>query len=636
MRSEILVLSTLILSFVNPMSSFSQEKPESVQVNFEDVNIKDFTKIVSQTVGKNIIIPPSLRGKITIVSPKPIPKKQFFNLFVAALDELGYQIVDYGSYIKIVRSKEAARESASLAKGRLDGGDRILTYVYIPNHLKIISVEGLVRNMLSGIGRVSYVRNSNAIVITDKEKNIHKILQILNRLDRAPVKLKIASFTLKNANAGDTVKVLSALLDKSFAFDISRTVPLPGRDYYHFAVDRRTNTVYLVGTEGVLERVRELLPKLDVPVSVKSGNIHIVKLRYAFADDTAKVLNNLFRGSSRSRYGLTGSVKVVSDKGSNSLIVLASPEDFSVVKRVIEGIDVKRPQVFVEVQIVEMSMDKLLQLGVEWKFLSRGEHVPFGGSLYGSLPLQPGYPSSVSPGLLLGLAKWREGTPDIGLLLNAYAKEGGVNVIATPQILTLDNEEAEINISKVIPYSTGMKYDANNNPVISYDYKDVGIVLKITPHITSSGEVKLKVYEKVEDVVGYANADQTAPITSKREAKTTVDVQDGQTLVIGGLIKSKKLTTVEKVPVLGSIPLIGNLFKKTGHQIEKTNLLVFITPHVVRNVKEENELTRNKINIYLNNIREIERSRRGVLSDLKGFGKFELDREMNFNVKDVN
>jgi general secretion pathway protein D len=127
MRSEILVLSTLILSFVNPMNSFSQEKPESVQVNFEDVNIKDFTKIVSQTVGKNIIIPPSLRGKITIVSPKPIPKKQFFNLFVAALDELGYQIVDYGSYIKIVRSKEAARESASLAKGRLDGGDRILT-----------------------------------------------------------------------------------------------------------------------------------------------------------------------------------------------------------------------------------------------------------------------------------------------------------------------------------------------------------------------------------------------------------------------------------------------------------------------------------------------------------------------------
>ncbi|MEO2083613.1 MAG: type II secretion system protein GspD, partial [Desulfurobacteriaceae bacterium] len=222
--------------------------------------------------------------------------------------------------------------------------------------------------------------------------------------------------------------------------------------------------------------------------------------------------------------------------------------------------------------------------------------------------------------------KWRNDMPDIGFLLNAYAKEGGVNVIATPQILTLDNEEAEINISKVIPYSTGMKYDANNNPVISYDYKDVGITLKITPHITTSGEVRLKVYEKVEDVVGYANADQTAPITSKREARTTVDVQDGQTLVIGGLVKSKKLTTVERVPVLGNIPIIGNLFKKTGHQLEKTNLLVFITPHVVRNLEEENRLTTEKVNLYKENLEKIKRTRRGIWSDIKGFGEFELNQ----------
>jgi len=492
-----------------------------------------------------------------------------------------------------------------------------------------------VRNMLSDIGRVSFVRDANAIVVTDKEKNLHRLMVILNRLDRTPVKLQIATFTLKNASAKNAVKVLSSILDRGFAFDIARTVPIPGKDYYHFAVDERTNTIFLVGTPAVIEKVKTLLPHIDSPVSVKSGDIHIVKLRYAFADDTAKVLDSLFKGINGRKYGLTGPVKVVADKGSNSLIILASPQDFSVVKDVISGIDVKRPQVFVEVQIVEMSMDKLLQMGVEWKFLSRGNYVPFGGSLYGNLPLQPGYPSA-SPGLLLGIAKWRNGTPDIGLLLNAYAKEGGVNVIATPQILTLDNEEAEINISKVIPYSTGLKYDANNNPVISYDYKDVGIVLKITPHITSSGEVRLKVYEKVEDVVGYANADQTAPITSKREAKTTVDVQDGQTLVIGGLIKSKKLTTIEKVPILGNIPIVGNLFKKTGHQIEKTNLLVFITPHVVRNLEEENSLTASKIRDYINNIKEIQKSRKGVFSDFKGFGKFELNQGVNFNVKNLN
>jgi general secretion pathway protein D len=607
----------------------------SVQVNFEDVDIKDFAKVVSKATGKNIVIPPTLRGKITVVSPKPIPKKELFELFVAALDELGYQVVDYGDYVKIVRSRDAAKESSEVVLGKVDGGDRVLTYVYVPRHLMVVNMQGMVRNMLSGIGRVSFLKDANALIVTDKEKNVHKLIKVLKRLDRAPIKFKVASFQLKNGKAKDVARVLKALLERSFAFDVSRTFPIPGREYFHLVPDERTNTLYPVATDKVIKQVMPLVEQLDRPVKIEKSNVHIVKLNFAFAEDTAKVLDSLFKGSDKEKFGLSGAVKIVADKASNSLIVLSTPEDFKVIKEVIKSIDVKRPQVFVEVQIVEMSMDKLLQMGVEWKFLSRGNSAPFGGSLYGNLPLQPGYPSA-SPGLLLGIAKWRDGVPDIGLLINAYAKEGGVNVIATPQILTLDNEEAEINISKVIPYSTGMKYDANNNPVISYDYKDVGIVLKITPHITASGEVRLKVYEKVEDVVGYANADQTAPITSKREARTTVDVKDGQTLVIGGLIKKKKLTTVERVPVLGSIPVVGNLFKKTGHQIEKTNLLVFITPRVVRNLQEENALTSQKVNQYRENLLEIKKGRKGILSDVKGFGEFELNGGIKVNVKELN
>ena len=630
MRKFLTLLTVISVILSAPV--YAQETDKTVQINFDSVDIQDFTKVVSQAVGKNFIIPPSLKGKITIISPKPIPKRELFNLYVAALDGLGYQVVEYKDYVKIVRNREAPRESSTVKAGRIDGGDKILTYIIIPNHLQVNSLQSLVRNLLSPVGKISIVRDSNAIVITDKEKNIHRVETVIRRLDRAPMKMEIVSFEIKNGKVGDVEKILKALLDKTFAFDIARSVPLPGRDYYHFAIDKRTNTLFVVGTKKVIEEIKSLLPDIDKPLNVEDGNIHIIRLNYAFAEDMAKILNKLFRGTSKRSMGLTGEVKIVADKSSNALIVLSSPSDFKVVKEVINSIDIKRPQVFVEVQIVEMSMDKLLQLGVEWKFLSRGSLVPFGGSLYGNLPLQEGYPSA-SPGLLLGIAKWREGMPDIGLLLNAYAKEGGVNVIATPQILTLDNEEAEINISKVIPYSTGMKYDANNNPVISYDYKDVGITLKITPHITASGEVRLKIYEKVEDVVGYANADQTAPITSKREAKTTVDVQDGQTLVIGGLIKNKKLTTVERVPVLGNIPIIGNLFRKTGHQIEKTNLLVFITPKVVRNKEEENALTIEKANLYRENIRKIVESRKGVTSDIKGFGKFNLGEGLEVNVK---
>ena len=621
-----------VISVILSAPVYAQGTNRTVQINFDSVDIQDFTKVVSQAVGKNFIVPPSLKGKVTIISPKPIPRRELFNLYVAALDGLGYQVVEYKDYVKIVRNREAPKESSTVKSDSIDGGDKILTYIIVPNHLKANSLQSLVRNLLSPIGRVSVVRDSNAIVITDKEKNIHRVETIIRRLDRAPMKMEIASFEIKNGKVGDVEKILKALLDRTFAFDIARSVPLPGKDYYHFAIDKRTNTLFVVGTKKVIEEISSLLPDIDKPLNVEDGNIHIIRLNYAFAGDMAKVLNSLFRGASRKSIGLTGEVKIVADKSSNSLIVLSSPSDFNVVKEVINSIDIKRPQVFVEVQIVEMSMDKLLQLGVEWKFLARGSLVPFGGSLYGNLPLQEGYPSA-SPGLLLGMAKWREGSPDIGLLLNAYAKEGGVNVIATPQILTLDNEEAEINITKVIPYSTGMKYDANNNPVISYDYKDVGITLKITPHITASGEVRLKVYEKVEDVVGYANADQTAPITSKREAKTTVDVQNGQTLVIGGLIKNKKLTTVERVPVLGNLPVIGNLFRKTGHQIEKTNLLVFITPKVVRNREEENALTTEKVNLYRENIRKIVESRKKITSDIKGFGKFDMGEGLEINAK---
>jgi len=632
MGKRLLTLSLLAALYLQP--ALAQE-PVSVQVNFEEVDIKDFTKVVSKATGKNIIIPPNLRGKITIISPRPIPKDELLNLYIAALDELGYQLIDYGSYAKIVRSKEAAREATKVARGYVDGGDRILTYIYIPRHITAVNLQAMVRNMLSKVGKASFVKDSNAIIVTDKEKNLRRLITVLNRLDRTPVKFKIAAYQLKNAKPKDVEKVLKALLEKSFAFDIAKTFPIPGREYFHLVPDDRTNTLYLVGTDKVIAQVNSLIAKLDRPLEVKKGNVHIVKLNYAFAEDTAKVLDNLFKGTGKENYGLKGAVKIVADKSSNSLIILSSPEDFTVIGEIVKSIDVKRPQVFVEVQIVEMSMDKLLQMGVEWKFLSRGNYVPFGGSLYGNLPLQPGYPAA-SPGLLLGIAKWRDGTPDVGLLINAYAKEGGVNVIATPQILTLDNEEAEINISKVIPYSTGLKYDANNNPVISYDYKDVGIVLKITPHITASGEVRLKVYQKVEDVVGYANADQTAPITSKREARTTVDVKDGQTLVIGGLIKKKKLTTVERVPVLGNIPVVGNLFKKTGHQIEKTNLLVFITPRVVRNVEEEKELTLMKAKEYRENMIEIKRGREGIMADIKGFGRFELDEGPKIDVKELN
>ncbi len=621
---RLLAVWLVVLSLFTCNASFSKGVPK-IQVNFNNVDIKDFTKIISEALGKNVIMPPNLSGKVTIISPRPIPKSRLYNLYIAALDELGYQAVSYGSYIKIVRNNQAPQESSTVKLSNLDGGDRIVTSIIIPRHLNVYTLSGVVRQLLSPIARISFVRNSNAIVLTDKERNIHKVEEVIQRIDRYSNKFSLKTYQIRNTKASSVEKILKALFYKTFALDIANSVPIPGRDYYHIVSDDRTNTIFVIGTSNVINEVNSLLPKIDKKVSVKEGDIHVIRLNYAFSDDVAKVLSKLLKGKN---VGLSGEVKLVSDKPTNSLIILCSPSDFNVVKGIVDNIDVKRPQVFVETQMAEMSMDRLMQLGVEWKFLSRGNYVPIGGNLYGSLPLQPGYPTSLPApgGLMIGLAKWKNGIPDIGLLLSAYAKEGGVNVIATPQLLTLDNQPAEINISQNIPYSTGVKYDANNNPVISYDYKDVGIDLKITPHITASNEIKLKLYAKVEDITGYANSDQTAPETSKREVRTTVDVENGQTLVIGGLVKTKKVTTIERVPILGSIPVVGNLFRKTGHQIEKNNLLIFITPRVVRTQKEERRLTNSKITEYKTNLMRIKKERKGLTYDVKGFGTFEVEK----------
>ncbi|MEO2069468.1 MAG: type II secretion system secretin GspD [Desulfurobacteriaceae bacterium] len=575
---------------------FSLARAENtVQLNADSLDIKDLTKLVSQATGKNFIVPHFLKGKITVISSKPIPKKELLNLYIAALDELGYQAVEDKNYIKIVKKREVAKESSFVKSGKVKEGEKVLTYIIIPQHILVLDIQGLVRNLLSPVGRFSIVKSINAMVITDKEKNVKKIKTVLDTLDKSPLNFQVVSFEIKHNKAKNVARILRELFNKSFAQDLVKSFPIPGKDYYHIVFDENTNTLFVVGTPKVIERIKELLPKIDKEFNLEDGYLHIIRLNYAFAEDTEKVLNKLLKGDLRKKFGINRSVKVVADKSSNSLIVLADPKDFRIVERIISGIDIKRPQVFVEVQIVEMSIDKLSQLGVEWKLLNRGDLVPFAGSIY-NFPVVPTKVSDVPQprGLFFGVAKWRDNVPDIGFLLNAYAKVGAVNIVATPQVLTLDNEEAEVNITSVLPYSTGVKYDTNNNPVISYDYKDVGITLKITPHITASNGVKLKIYAKVEDVVGYANADQTAPITSKREAKTTVNVQDGQTLVIGGLTKNKKIITTEKVPLLGDIPFLGSLFRRKSYQIEKTNLLIFITPKVVRSEKEEEELTSEK------------------------------------------
>jgi len=288
---------------------------------------------------------------------------------------------------------------------------------------------------------------------------------------------------------------------------------------------------------------------------------------------------------------IEGDISITADKATNSLIILASPNDYETLKSVIEKLDIMRPQVLVEAFIVEISLDKKKDLGVEWRstsdFTDSGSAV-IGGTNFGTINTVSTNPLAAPSGLVIGAV---DGTVsfggkeflNVGALVRALETEAGINVMSRPHILTMDNEEAQINVVDNIPYKTSEKYDTNGNPIFSYDYKDVGVVLKITPQVMESNFVKMQIDQEISQVVkSTSGIEATAPTTSKRTAKTTVFVKDNEMVVMGGLIKDNTIDSESKVPCLGDLPFFGVLFRANSVSTQKTDLLIFLTPHVIR------------------------------------------------------
>ncbi|RMG96062.1 MAG: hypothetical protein D6708_02705 [Candidatus Dadabacteria bacterium] len=284
-------------------------------------------------------------------------------------------------------------------------------------------------------------------------------------------------------------------------------------------------------------------------------------------------------------------------------MIIASPQDYETLKAVIEKLDVRRPQVLVEALIIEMSYEKSLQLGVEWRSvndISRDQPNVFGGTNFGTITPLMQNPLNVPTGLFLGAV---EGTVtfnnqtflNVGALIQALQKTGDVNVLSTPHILTTDNEEAEIVVSDNIPFQTSQKFDSNGNPIFTFEYRDVGLTLRITPQINEDDYVKLKLFQEISQIVSTTTGTSiNAPTTTRRSAKTTVVVKDKTTVVIGGLIKDNTQANVSSVPCLGDIPFLGALFRTSSNANQKTNLLIFLTPHIIRTMDEITEITRQK------------------------------------------
>jgi general secretion pathway protein D len=601
-----------------------------VMLDFDNVNIEVFVKFISELTGKNFIIDEKVKGKVTIVSPKKIPVEDVYKVFLSVLEINGFATVPVGDMVKIVPSS-IAREKGLETRSKKDGSetdDRMVTQIITLERSNPDEVKRVLDPIIPKTSSVLAYAPANLLIITDYLSNVRRMQEIVKALDVEGAGEQITYVPLKNASASEVTKSLTGV------FQQRRANASPVK----IVADPRTNSVIIFASVADTANVRKLVAMMDKDVPRGESNIQVFRLQNSVAEDLAKVLNNIVKetggastaaatgtaaaGQKVSAPAVSRNVQVVPDKATNTLIIMAEREDYKILENIIKQLDVPRPMVYIEALIMEVKANKDFKLGVEWSgvkdtgsiggiegsksaaFVGSGTGVLSGltSTAIDTATTALGLPSGFSMGIIgAGIKIGDVLFPSIGAMVQAYKNDTDVSILSTPQLLTLDNEEAEINVGENVPYltrqdstSTTSAYPVNYN---TYEYKDVGVILTITPNINQENFIRLKISQQVTKVISGVSTDTTKPsipTTLKRTAKTTVVVKDNETVVIGGLVGDSTDDSTNKVPFLGEIPILGWLFKAKTLAREKTNLYIFLTPHIVRTQKDASKLYEEK------------------------------------------
>jgi len=611
-----------------------------ISINFENAPIIEVIDVMSRVTGKNFVIDPTVKGSVTVIAPKRIPKNEAYGVFESILEMNGFSLVPLGSIIKVVPSRVAAQKSIPVRRGR-DAGefakrDLLVTQLIPIQYSDAQAITTILTPLISRDANLTTHANTNTIILTETSSNIRRLLDIIREIDVPGYEDKITIIALYNAQADILAQEILQALEpgRAAAAVVSprtrRRTPaqqmLTGTTTSQIKIipDLRTNSLIVVANEPDTEQVKFLVSELDKTTPVEANNIHVYRLENALAEEVATVLTSLATtttpagspggGAAAAVSGVRTfykEISVVADKTTNSLIIVASPQDYAVLKGVIEQLDIMRPQVLVETLIAEVSMDFTRALGIQWFAANphgqdhgfAGVNETTGSTLAGNVAtaIATGTPViSVPSGLSLGYFNIDEDFLTAFVELNASESNDDFNVLSAPHILTLDNEKAVINISDNVPFITSTLTDDTGGDSLSqsetFEYRDVGIILEITPHISPDRMVRLEIVQKVNDVSTVSASATTGDVLSekKREAETTVMVKDRNTLVLGGLMKDTDDFSISKVPFLGDIPVLGWAFKSKTTTRKKTNLLIFITPSIVASVDEATEVTQEK------------------------------------------
>ncbi len=605
-----------------------QKRTGRVFLNFQDADISLVAKFMSELTGKNIVLDPAVKGTITVSSAKPVSVQTAWEIFLLALSLQGYGVVEEKNYVSIVPLQKAT-SLANLKKPSHSG--EVIVYIYKAENTQALQLQQAIQPFLSPNAKIAVHIPSNSLIVADVAQNVERLKKILKELDSPERSLSVKLYKLQKANAESVFQSLQAL---GSAFQQQLGMPI----LITFSKD--SNSILVIANEKVQGLIKEVIENLDrESLGPLERNFYLIKLNHISAEELYKSLQTLFGGGlpttqavqpqerrttppdtrgieiplqreerrtpQRQTFPLTAietkeGLRIGFDKGTNSVIIYGTPQEYESLKSFIEKIDVRRKQVLIAATVVEMSTRQALELGVRWQIFGTQ-----GGAAFSGSSLQDVYSAILSGSFVIG-ALSKSGTsvtigsttlffPDLVLLFSLLERGSGFNIVSNPKVLTLDNQEAIIKVGQVVPFASGVKFDINGQPVITYDYKEVGLSLSVTPTI-SGKDLRLLINLSLQEIIDFLRPEigtlsYAVPVTSNRQLNSDVVVENGQTIIIGGLVSTRTLDSIEGVPGLKDIPVLGWLFKRKTVSEDKVSLFIFLTPYVIENPEDLSKIT---------------------------------------------
>ena len=598
-KGFVIALVVSLLLFAKPVLG------QEFTVNLKDTDIQEFIEFVADVTGTTIVIDPAVKGKVKVVSSKPVSRAELYDLFLSILDVHGYTAVRSGEVVRVIPNKNARSAPVDVISGTSVINDEYVTQVIRLDNVSAAKLIPVLRPLVPQQAHMAAYAPSNAIIISDIRANIDRIAKIIDRMDQSAVK-KTEVVKLRYGVATDVVEMLKTL-EKSRAGEGA-----DANDEASLVADKRTNSVIVTADEVSIERIKGLIDYLDIPLE-QSGNVRVMYLEYADATEVAEVLTRVMQNlarlddesSGRTRAANAAKSTIEADEGTNSLIITADTDEMAALEAVIARLDIRRAQVLVEAIIVEIDVTEGRELGLQWLFANDS-------GLYGSniSPARQGSNAAIAQAILPEDASSTEigvrdlagalsqvpgttfgwGVVDQNLtmttILNTLEKQGNTNILSTPSLLTLDNEEAFITVGQQVPFVTGSYTNtgaANGvaNPFQTIQRENVGVTLQVTPQINEGDSVVMDIVQEVSSISQQALSASDV-ITNERKIETKVLAKDGDIVVLGGLVKDDIQDSQQGVPLLSGIPVLGRLFRNDVVSVTKSNLLVFIRSTIIR------------------------------------------------------